>query len=81
MNNRRNLLDAVAEMADRILVGRCVPERQFKEPHPTQPVPDHELHARIRQIVLCLKDQRLMEWPTPTSSISPMMPWDHRRSG
>jgi hypothetical protein len=42
-------------------------EIEAQEPHPGQPVADHELHSRVAQIVLCLHDQRLehryrIEW-------------------
>ncbi|ANI79530.1 hypothetical protein EP837_03136 [Sphingobium sp. EP60837] len=46
-------------MPDCILVWRPVPEGQPKKPQPTQAIPDHELHLRIRQVVLRLQAQRL----------------------
>lgn len=49
----------IAKMPDRVLVRRPVPKREPRKPQPTQPVADHELHPRIRQVVLRLQDQRL----------------------
>jgi len=49
----------VAEVANGVLVRRRGAEVEAQKPHPRQPVADHELHPRIREVVLRLKDQRL----------------------
>ncbi len=49
----------VPEQTDGVLIRRRAPKIELQEPHPGEPVPDHELHFRIREIVLGLQDQRL----------------------
>ena len=72
-------------MPDRVLVRRPVPKRQPQKPQPTQSVADHELHPRIRQVVLCLQDQRLehhhrIEGRAPTfAAIAIAKPFDQPR--
>jgi hypothetical protein len=49
----------VAKVPDRVLIGHRTAKVETKEPHPGQPVTDHEFHLRIREIVLSLHDQYL----------------------
>jgi len=56
---RAGLGQAIAKMPDGVLVRRPIPEREPQKTQPTQAIPDHELHPRIRQVVLRLQDQRL----------------------
>ncbi len=46
-------------MADGVLIGHRAAKVEAEEAHPAQPIPDHELHARIRQIMLRLNHQHL----------------------
>ena len=54
-----SLRQFVAKESDRVLVRRRPAKIEPQKPHPREPVPNHELHLRIRQIVLRLQDQRL----------------------
>jgi hypothetical protein len=56
---RAGLGRPVAEVPERVLVGRRRAEIEAEEPHRREPVADHELHARIREVVPRLQDQRL----------------------
>ncbi len=49
----------VTEQANGVLVWRRATQIELQKPHPGEPVPDHELHLRVGEIVLGLKDQRL----------------------
>ena len=49
----------VPEQLDRVLVRRRPAEIKAQEAHPGQPVPDHELHPCVAQIMLGLQDQGL----------------------
>ena len=49
----------VAIVADGVLVGHRAAKVEAEEAHPAQAIPDHELHARIRQIMLRLNHQHL----------------------
>lgn len=56
---RPRLGQPVAKLPDSVLVGRRRAAIETEEPHPGEPVADHELHARVAQIVLRLQNQRL----------------------
>ena len=46
----------VTKQPDRVFIGRRGPEIEVQEPHSGQLVADHELHHRVAEIVLHLKD-------------------------
>ena len=46
-------------MTNGVLVRGRPPQIEAEEPHPGQPVADHELHPRVAEVVLRLEDQRL----------------------
>lgn len=79
---RAGLRQPVAEVPDRVLVRRRPAEVEAQEAHPGQPVPDHELHLRVAQIVLRLKDQRLEHrdrverWTSAPGSVAVAEPLD-----
>ena len=56
---RSGLGQLIAKQADRVLIRRWGAQIEPQEPHPRQPVPNHELHTRVREIMLRLQDQRL----------------------
>jgi hypothetical protein len=49
----------VAIMADGVLIRHRTAQIEAEEAHPAQPIADHELHARIGQIMLRLNHQHL----------------------
>jgi hypothetical protein len=49
----------VAIVTDGVLVRHRAAKVEAEETHPAQAIPDHELHARIRQIMLRLNHQHL----------------------
>ena len=79
---RAGLGHAVAEMADGVLIGRAIAEREPQEAHPTQAIADHELGTGIGQVVLGLQDQDLehghwIEWrPAALAAIAVTKPLD-----
>jgi len=56
---RSGLVQFVAEQADRVLIRRRAATVKTQEPHPRQPVSNHELNPRVGEIVLRLQDQCL----------------------
>jgi hypothetical protein len=51
-------------MSDRVLIRGAITQRQAEKPHPTELVTDHELHPRVREVMLALKYQSLVHVPT-----------------
>ena len=56
---RPGLGQFVAEQTDRVLIRRRTAQIEAQEAHPRQPIPNHELHARVGEIMLRLQDQAL----------------------
>jgi hypothetical protein len=56
---RAGLGEPVAIVTDGVLVRHRAAKVEAEEAHPAQAIPDHELHARIRQIMLRLNHQHL----------------------
>ena len=56
---RSGLVQFVAEQAERVFIRRRAAKFVTQEPHPRQPVSNHELHPRVGEIVLRLQDQCL----------------------
>src|SRR5690606_40721101 len=68
----------------RSLIRGPVSKRKAQEPHPTEAVTDHELHAGIAEVVLGLQNQDLEHghwierWPTTLAAVAITKPLDQR---
>lgn len=56
---RTDLGEPIAIVAEGVLVGHGAVKVEPKEMHLTEPIPDHELHARIRESMIRLNYQPL----------------------
>ena len=83
---RAGLGQPVAKVPDGVLVRRWRAQVETEKPHLGEPIPDHEFHSGIAQIVLCLQDQRLEHrhrierWPPAFRSVAIPEPLDQPAS-